>query len=228
MRFGLRRVRCARTAGNAPVVRNAGPGPVLAISCRKLALTAFKLAEDIAVAAVVHIVRHPPYVDRPGEAEYADVNSGGVRETGVAAPVAPMAEASDAADVDIHAFRHIDVDIAERRENGHRSLPAIDRCFTQIQVEIPESAGGDCLPAQSQPATSPDMAEQGRRETGGLAARTGCCQEELGQIFPGTRQLPAGPGPQGCFDSLGEFLKGQPAGEKVLAKYDDSLITVGV
>ena len=92
MRFGLWRVRCARTAGNAPVVRNAGPGPALAISCRKLALTAFKLAEDIAVAAVVHIVRHPPYVDRPGEAEYADVNSGGVRETGVVAPVAPVAK----------------------------------------------------------------------------------------------------------------------------------------
>jgi hypothetical protein len=71
------------------------------------------------------------------------------------------------------------------------------------------------------------MAEQGRREAGGLAARTGCFQEELGQIFPGTRQLPAGPGPQ-SYGLARRIPQGTAAGEKVLAKYDDSLITVGV
>jgi hypothetical protein len=72
------------------------------------------------------------------------------------------------------------------------------------------------------------MAEQGRREAGGLAARTGRRHEEHGQIFPDTRQFCAGPGPQGHFDSLGEFLEGQPAREKVLAKDDDSLLAIGV
>ena len=72
------------------------------------------------------------------------------------------------------------------------------------------------------------MTEQGRREAGGLAARTGYLQEDLGQVFLDTRQLPAEPGPQGRLDTLGELRKRQAAREKVLAKRDDSLLAVGI
>ncbi len=72
------------------------------------------------------------------------------------------------------------------------------------------------------------MTEQGRREAGGLAARAGCLNEDLGQAFLDPRQVPAEPGPQSGFDSLRELLKRQAAREKVLAKRDDSLLAVGI
>src|SRR6266705_5954107 len=108
---------------------------LLATSLGKLALTVFKLAEDVAVTAVVHIVRNPPYVDCPGKAEYANVDGRGGRAVGVAAPVPAVAEDGDSADVDVNAFRHVDIDVAERRQNGHRRLAVIDGGFTQIEVE---------------------------------------------------------------------------------------------
>jgi hypothetical protein len=42
------------------------------------------------------------------------------------------------------------------------------------------------------------------------------------------RQFPAEPGPQYSLDSLGELLERLAAREKVLAKRDHSLLTVGV
>ena len=102
---------------------------MLAASCCKPALAAFKFAEYVAVAAAAHIMRHPPYVNCPGEAENADMNSWGVRAAGVAAPVPAVAEDGDSADVDVNAFWHVDIDVAERRQNGHRRPPLIDRGF---------------------------------------------------------------------------------------------------
>ncbi len=52
---------------------------MLTISGGKLPLTVFTLAEDVAVAAGVHIVGHAPYVNCPGKAEYANMNGLGVR-----------------------------------------------------------------------------------------------------------------------------------------------------
>jgi hypothetical protein len=72
------------------------------------------------------------------------------------------------------------------------------------------------------------MTEQGRREAGGLAARAGCLNEDLGQVVLDLCQLPAEPCPQGSFDSLGKLLERQAAREKVLAKRDDSLLAVGI
>ena len=102
---------------------------MLAASCCKPALAAFKFAEYVAVAAAAHIVRHPPYVNCPGEAENADTNSWGVRAAGVAAPVPAVTEDGDSADVDVNAFWHVDIDVAERRQNGHRRPSLIDRGF---------------------------------------------------------------------------------------------------
>ncbi len=152
----------------------------------------------------------------------------GIWAAGVAAPVPAVAEDGDSADVDVNAFRHIDIDVTERRENRHRCPPLIDRSFAQIEVEISESTGSEGPPAQPEPPASRDMTKQGRREAGGLAARTGCLNEDLGQVVLDMRQLPAEPGPQGGLDSLGELLERQPAREKMLAKRDDSLLAVGV
>ena len=44
-----------------------------------------KFSDDIAIAAATHIVRHPPYIDCPGQAEYANMNGGGVPAAGIAA-----------------------------------------------------------------------------------------------------------------------------------------------
>ena len=107
-----------------------------------------KFAEDIAIAAATHIVRHPPYVDCPGEAEYANMNGGGVRAARIAAPVPAVAEDSDSAHVDVNAFRHVDINVTERRENRHCRPPPVDRGFAEVEVEISEGAGGDGPPAQ--------------------------------------------------------------------------------
>ena len=72
----------------------------------------------------------------------------GVRAAGVAAPVPVMPEDRDPADVDVDAFRHVDIGVAERREDGHRRLPVVDGGFPQVEVEIAEDAGGDGPPAQ--------------------------------------------------------------------------------
>jgi hypothetical protein len=64
-----------------------------------------KFADDIAIAAATHIVRHPPYIDCPGEAEYANMNGGGILAAGIAAPIPAVAEDSDAAHVDVNACR---------------------------------------------------------------------------------------------------------------------------
>jgi hypothetical protein len=202
--------------------------PVLAILRRKLVPAVVKCAEDIAVTAAAHIVRHPPYVDCPGKAEYANMNGRGVRAAGVAAPVPAVAEDGDSADVDVNAFRHIDIDVTERRQNRHHRPPLIDGGFAQIEVQISEGTGGDGPPAQPEPPASRDMTKQGRREAGGPAARTGCLGKDLGQVVLNMRQLAAEPGPQGGLDSLGELLKRQAAREKMLAKRDDSPLTVGV
>ncbi len=91
---------------------------MLAVSCRKLALALFKLAEDVAVAAL-HIVRHPPYVDCPTAAECANANDRGLRAADVPPPLAAVTEDGDSADVDIDAFRHIDIDVTAGHEDGH-------------------------------------------------------------------------------------------------------------
>jgi hypothetical protein len=57
-------------------------------------------------------------------------------------------EDRDSADVDVDAFRHVDIGVAEGREGGHGRLPVIDGGLTQVEVEIPEDTGGDRPPAQ--------------------------------------------------------------------------------
>lgn len=107
-----------------------------------------KFAEDIAITAIAHIVRHPPYVDCPGKAEYANMNGRGVRAADVATPVPAVTEDGDSAHVDVNAFRHVDIDVTERRENCDRRPPLLDRGFAQVEVEISEGAAGEGPPAQ--------------------------------------------------------------------------------
>jgi hypothetical protein len=187
-----------------------------------------KFADDLAIAAIAHIVRYPPYIDRAGEAEYANVNGGGVRAAHIAAPIPTVAEDSDSADIDVNAFRQVDIDVTEGRENRHGRLRLVDGGFAEVEVEISEDASGDGPPAKSQPTASRDMAKQGRRETGRPAARASRLNEHLGQVVLGTRQFLTKPGPQGNLDARGELLERQPPREKMLAKRDDSLLAVSV
>jgi hypothetical protein len=61
---------------------------------------------------------------------------------------------------DGNAFRHVDIDVTERRESRHWRPPLADRGFAEVEVEISEGAGGDGPPAQPQPPGSGDMTKQ--------------------------------------------------------------------
>ena len=156
------------------------------------------------------------------------MNGRGVRVVDVATPVPAVAQDGKSAHVDINAFRHVDIDVTERRENRHRRPALIDRSVAEIEVEISEGAGGEGPSAKPEPPASCDMTKQRRREARGPAARTGCLHEDPGQVFLDTCQFPAKSGPQGGLDSLGELLERQAAREKMLAQRDDSMLTVTV
>ena len=200
----------------------------LAISRTKLASAVFKRVEDIAIAAGVHLMRHPPHVDCPGKAEHANVDGRGVRAPGVAAPVSTVAEDGQSPDVDADAFGHVDIDVPERRQDRYRRPPLIDGGVTQVEVEISENAGGEGPSAQPEPPASCDMTKHGHGEAGGFAARGGWLSEYLGQVVLQARQLPCDLGLQGAVDSLRELLERQTAREKMLPKRDDSLFAIGV
>src|SRR5438094_7106950 len=99
--------------------------PGAPVSGRELALALFELTEDVAVAAA-HVVRHPPDVDGAKDAERVDMDGWGVGVPAVASPVPPVAEESEAAHVDVDAFRHVDVDVAEGREDSDGRLRKVD------------------------------------------------------------------------------------------------------
>lgn len=62
------------------------------------------------------------------------MNAGGVRAVDVTAPILAVAEHCNSVDLHVDAFRHIDVDVPERRENGHGGPPAVDRDLAQLGV----------------------------------------------------------------------------------------------
>jgi hypothetical protein len=200
----------------------------LATSCPKLALAVFKGEEDVAVAAGVHLMRHPPYVDCPGKAEHANMDGRGVRAPGVAAPVPAAAEDGQSAHIDVDTFRHVDIDVPERRQNRHRGPPPIDGSVAQIEVEIAENTGGDGPAAQPEPPAPRDMTKHGHGEPDGSAARAGGLSEDPRQVILQARQLPADRGPQGTIDSVRELLERQAAREKMLPKRHDGLFAIGV
>src|SRR5580704_17509517 len=187
-----------------------------------------KPLQDVAIAGVPHILRDPPDINRPGKAAGANMNGRGVGAVSVEAPVPAVAKEADSTDVDVGAFWHIDIDVSERRENGYRGLPVVDRDVAQVEVEIPETAGGDGPPAQSQPTAPDDVTEHGRCKPGMLTARPGRRDEDIGQVLFKTRQFRANTSTQSGFDPLGEFLQSQPACKEMLAQRDDSLLTVVV
>jgi len=172
-------------------------------------------------------MRHPPHVDGPAKAKNANMNRRGVRPAGVMAPVPAVAEDGGPADVDANAFWHVDIDVAERRQDGYRRPSLIDRGFTQIKVQVSENTGNERPPGQPKPAAPHDMTKQGRAEPGGPAG-TGLTGADLGQVLPDLRQVPAEPRPKGGLDTLGELLQGQPARHKVLAQRRDSILPVSI
>jgi hypothetical protein len=219
---------CDSADDSAGQALQADPGA--GISRGKLALTAFGLADDVVITASEHVVRHSPYVNRPGTAEYADMNGRGVWTRYVEAPLPDMAEDWESADIDADALRYVDIDVAGHCEQDHRGLWAIDCGFAQVEVQISERARGEGPAPQPEPSPD-DMGEQGRREPGGLAARMAllaCLTGDLGQIFPDPRQFRADPRAQGCLDTLGEFLQRQTPCKQVLAKRDDRLLAIGI
>ncbi len=154
------------------------------------------------------------------------MNGRGVGAVSVEAPVPAVAKEANSTHVDIDAFWHIDIDVSKRSENGHRGLPVVDRYVAQVEVEIPETAGGHGLPAQSHPTAPDDVTEQGRCKPGRLAARPRRRDEDIGQVFFKVRQFRGNTSTQSDFDPLGELFQSQPACKEMLTQHDDSLLTV--
>ena len=129
-------------------------------SRRKLLLLVFalELAEDLVVAAA-HVMRHAPDIDRRETAEGANVNGRRVHAGYITAPLPAVAEQGRSADFDVDALGHVEVEIAEDNKNGHDGPRVIDLGFAEIQVEITESTGSECLASESYSAASRDMTE---------------------------------------------------------------------
>ena len=86
----------------------------------------------------------------------------------VAPPVPAVTEEGEAADVDVDAFRHVDVDSAEGREDGDGRLRKVDGGFAQIEVEVTEGGGRHGPPVEPEPSAPRHVTEQGRGEAGWL------------------------------------------------------------
>jgi len=200
--------------------------PVLVISGGKLAAAVMERPQDLTVTAAAHIARHPPHVDGPGQAEYANVNARGVRLAGVAPPIPAVAENGEPANVDVDAFRHIDIDVPGRRQNVYRRPPLINGGVAQIEIEISEGTSGKGPPAQPEPPAPHDMTQQRRGKTSGPAARTGRLDQCFRQVILQMRQLPGDPGPQRGLGSLTELLERQPTRDQMLPKRDENLFTI--
>lgn len=202
--------------------------PVLVISGGSLAPAVMELVHDLTVTAAAHVARHPPHVDGPGKAEYANINDRGVRLPGVAPPIPAVAENGKPSNVDVDTFRHIDIDIPERRQYVYHRPPRIHGGVAQIEVEISEGTSGKGPPAQPELPAPHDMTEQRRGITGGPAARTGRLSQCLRQVILQMGQLPVDPGPQRGVDSLTELLERQPARHQMLPKHDESPFAISI
>ena len=182
----------------------------------KLTPAGVKRVEDLAVAAVAHVVGHPPHIDCRGQAKDPNVDGGSVRGAHVVAPVPAVAKDGESTDIDGDAFRHVDIDVPARRQDGHRRPLVVDARVPQVEVEICADAGDPGPPAQPEPPAPGDMAEQGGREVDRLAARARRGRKHLGQVVLEARQFPGDPGPQRGVDALGELFERQAAREQVL------------
>ena len=112
----------------------------------KLSLLLLQLTEDLAVAAA-HLMRYAPDVDRPDEAERANVNRWRIRPGDVATPLPAVTEDCEPADVDVDALRHVDVDVAEGHQNRDGRLRRVDLGLAEIEVDVREGADGTRPPS---------------------------------------------------------------------------------
>ncbi len=172
-------------------------------------------------------MRHAPDADCSNAAERANVNSRRVGACDVAAPLPAATEEGDSTNVDADALQYIDVDVAERSQNGHGRRRSVDLGFSQIEVDVCEDADGDRPPPQPEPPAPHDTAEERRGDTGG-AARPNRLSWNVREALPGTDQLLSDPGLVGDFDSLGELLERQPPREEMVSQRDHRLLALGV
>jgi hypothetical protein len=156
------------------------------------------------------------------------VHDRGVRAVGVAAAVPAVAEDGEPGDVDVHSFRHVDVDVGERGQDRDYRPLLVDGGVAQVEVEVGEGTGGHGPPAQPETPAPRDMTEHGYGEPGRLAARAGRPQHGLGQVLLDLRELLPELGAQGGLDPLGELLQRQAPGEKMLPERGDGLLPVSV
>jgi hypothetical protein len=139
-----------------------------------------------------------------------------------------VAKDGQTADVDVDAFRHVDIDVPEDRHDRHCRPLLIDSGSAQIEVKISEGAGGDSPPAQPEPPAPGNMAKQRRSKARRLAPRADWLNEYLGQVVLHLCQFPGDFRLQGNVDAFRELLKREAAGEKMLPERDDGLLAIGV
>jgi hypothetical protein len=82
----------------------------------------------------------------------------------VATPVTPVTKQAEPVNSDAHTFRYIDVHIAEREDDRHGGLRAIEFGLTQVEIQVREAARSEGPTTQSQPAADRHVAEEGARD----------------------------------------------------------------
>ena len=102
-----------------------------AYSSRKLTLLFFQFAEDFAVTAA-DFMRHAPQVDCGEPAKGANMDGRRVGAGDIPPPFAPSAEDGDSGNVDVDAFGHVDVYVAEANERGHGRFRIVDLGLAKI------------------------------------------------------------------------------------------------
>jgi hypothetical protein len=134
----------------------------------------------------------------------------------VYAPLAPMAEDRETAEVDLDSFRDGEVDVAEEDERGERGCGPVELRLSEVEVGVPEEDEREAEPRQAPAARPLGVAEDHAREAF-RAASNAPGRRRGRKVPPELLQLVDGDRSVGPLRALGELLQRQPACRRVLA-----------
>ncbi len=174
-------------------------------------------------------------LDAAHDGEAADDDAWRARDDRhVAQPQAAATHEREAAEIDVEALRHDDVDAAPEGEGGDLDLGTLDLRPSQVHVAAAHDGDGIGLAADAPTAAGRVPAHDGDVPTAGLAWRERRCSRRGGsgagrrQVGHDGIELAAGLGLEGGAHALGEFVERQAALDDVLAQQGDGAIAVRV
>jgi uncharacterized protein (TIGR02246 family) len=115
-------------------------------SGRKLPLTLFGSADDVAVSAP-RVTRHAPDVNCRTAASGPNANYRRVCASNVPPSVPEVAKNGDPADLDVDVFRHVDIDVPAGEQEGYGRARLIHHRIAEVEVQIAEDRRATGPPA---------------------------------------------------------------------------------